>query len=267
MRAFAVEFKADPLLISSRVNTGVYNERLFSAARQAGFSAETYGRIGEVALPVLTRRREVAGAPEIYLSAGVHGNEPAGPMALLELLRRLAFPEGLNYTLFPLVNPVGMAAGTRENGDGIDLNRDYGFVARSAETRAQLAWIGEKCFDLVICLHEDHDGEGFYLYAHCEDSAPHDYPALALQAAEPWTGIDPREEIDAMPARDGLMSPPPSVVSRERPDLPEALRLHFHHGSRFTFTTETPSRLNLANRIGAQCAVVSAILNTFADDW
>lgn len=267
MRAFAVEFKADPLLISAPVNTDAYNERLLAAARLAGFRAEIYGTVGKTALPVLVRASGGTGAPKIYLSAGVHGNEPAGPMALLELLRRRAFPEGLNYVLFPLVNPIGLTAGTRENGDGIDLNRDYGFAARSAETRAQLAWIGKKCFDLVICLHEDDDGEGFYLYAHFEEPAPHDYPALALEAAEPWTGIDPREEIDDMPARAGLMSPPESVLTRERTDLPEALRLHFHHGARFTFTTETPSRLNLTNRIGAQCAVVSAILNTFADDW
>ena len=254
------------MLISGTVNTEVYSKRLLAAASQAGFKAEFYGTAGDTALPVLTRRSDVPGAPEIYLSAGVHGNEPAGPMALLELLRRKAFPDGLNYLLFPLVNPVGLAAGTRENGDGIDLNRDYGLAAQAPETRAQLAWIKERSFDLVICLHEDDDGEGFYLYAHCEDSAPHDYPALALKVAEPWTGIDLREEIDAMPACNGLMAPPDSVLARDRPDLPEALRLRFYHGSRFTFTTETPSRLDLPRRIGAQCAVVSAILHVFAGD-
>jgi hypothetical protein len=181
-------------------------------------------------------------------------------MALLDMLRRKAFPEPLNLTLFPLINPTGLAAGTRENADGIDLNRDYGFEPASLETRSQVKWIGDQIFDLVICLHEDDDGEGFYIYSHVDEDSPHDYAELALEAARPWTGIDPRECIDDMPASNGRMMP---VIDKNREDLPEALRLHFHHGSRFTFTTETPSRQPIEKRIRAQCAVMEAILGTF----
>ena len=236
------------------------------AAKGAGFTVSSYGALDDVLLPVLELNQE-EGAPWVYLSSGVHGNEPAGPMAVLDLLRRRSLPAGLNYTLFPMINPSGLLLATRENRDGLDLNRDYGFSPASYETRNQLAWIGERQFDLTLCLHEDDDGEGFYLYEHVPESCPHDYGQLALQAAKPWTGIDPRERIDDMPAQQGRMRPPASVMDINRNDLPEALRLHFHHGSRYTFTTETPSRHSITNRIRAQCAVVETILRTYASEF
>jgi hypothetical protein len=247
------------------VNVKIYSERIKEAARRNRFTLSWYGTIDDIALPVLQRRAGDS-APEVYISTGVHGNEPAGPMAVLDMLRRKAFPKSLNVTIFPLINPNGLVAGTRENADGIDLNRDYGFRPVAYETRSQLEWIGERMFDLVICLHEDDDGEGFYIYSHVDADTPHDYAELALQAARPWTGIDPRECIDDMPANNGLMMPPIDVMDTNRNDLPEALRLHFHHGSRFTFTTETPSRQPIEKRIRAQCAVMEAILGTYVSE-
>jgi predicted deacylase len=244
------------------VNVKVYSERLMEAAKRAGFSMTSYGLVGEISLPVLERKgRE--GAPSVYISTGVHGNEPAGPMAVLDMLRRRVFPEAANLTLFPLINPDGLAAGTRENAEGIDLNRDYGLQPRSYETRTQLDWIGERRFDLVLCLHEDDDGQGFYIYAHVDADTSVDYEEVALKAAEPFTGIDPRELIDEMPAEHGRMRPSADVLDTSRNDLPEALRLHFHHGSHYTFTTETPSSFPIERRIRAQCAVIEAILAAY----
>ena len=239
-----------------------FSERLKEAARKAGFQLSWYGHVGDIGLPVLERRAGDA-APEIYIAAGVHGNEPAPPMAVLDLLRRNAFPDNANYTLFPLINPSGLAAGTRESAEGIDLNRDYGLSPRSYETRTQLDWIGGRQFGLTLCLHEDDEGEGFYIYSHARNGDAPDYPAIALAAAAPFTGIDPRTEIDGMPARNGRMFPPEDVMDHSRPDLPEALRLFFHHGAEVTITTESPSTFPITNRIQAQCAVVEAILDEY----
>lgn len=247
------------------MNLEVYQERLKDAARRAGFSLSIYGSVGEHSLPVLERDSDTD-KPAIYVAAGVHGDEPAGPMAVLDLLRRRRFPDNFRYVIFPLVNPTGLMAGTRENAEGIDLNRDYGLEPRSRETRAQQAWIADRQFDLVLCLHEDDEGTGFYIYEHIRGEPGQDYSGLALEAARPWTGIDSREEIDEMPARDGRMFPPMSRFNNSRNDLPEALHLHFHHGSRLTFTTETPGGFPVADRIAAQCAVVEAILAAFSRD-
>jgi murein peptide amidase A len=53
----------------------------------------------------------------------VHGNEPAG----IAVARRLAqvSPRGVDLWIVPDVNPDGVAANTRGNAHGVDLNRNF----------------------------------------------------------------------------------------------------------------------------------------------
>ena len=53
----------------------------------------------------------------------IHGNECAG-IAVAELLETLPVP-GVDLWVVPDLNPDGHAAGTRENGRGVDLNRNF----------------------------------------------------------------------------------------------------------------------------------------------
>ena len=98
--------------------------RMEEAARASDFRVERFGTVGGIPLLALTRR--VPGpAPRIYLSAGIHGDEPAPPLAVLEMLEAGAFDPEVDWFVCPFLNPGGMALGTRENPGGIDLNRDY----------------------------------------------------------------------------------------------------------------------------------------------
>jgi protein MpaA len=54
----------------------------------------------------------------------IHGNEPAGLAVARDLLRGPAPPE-LDLWIVPDLNPDGVAAGTRANGRGVDLNRNF----------------------------------------------------------------------------------------------------------------------------------------------
>jgi len=246
------------------MNIEVYFERLKEAARRAGFTFTVYGLAGQWELPLLKRDPESEG-PRLYLSSGIHGDEPSGPMALLDLLRRDAFPRGAAYTIFPMLNPRALAVGTRETPEGLDLNRDYCPEPRSSEVRAHMAAMGDQAFDLTLCLHEDYDGEGFYLFAHQREEVRTDFPKIALKAAADVMPIDPRKEIDEMPASDGRVHPPPSVADPNRTDLPEALRLFYHHKASVVITTETPSGHYLDLRRRAQCTVVERVLAGFLE--
>lgn len=53
----------------------------------------------------------------------VHGNEPAG-IAVARALERL-HPRGVDLWIVPVLNPDGLAAGTRGNAHGVDLNRNF----------------------------------------------------------------------------------------------------------------------------------------------
>jgi protein MpaA len=64
-------------------------------------------------------------APTKVLVVGcIHGNEGAGiPIALR--LERIRPPKGVQFWIVPDLNPDGHAAGTRQNADGVDLNRNW----------------------------------------------------------------------------------------------------------------------------------------------
>lgn len=55
----------------------------------------------------------------------VHGNEPAG-IAVADALEQLS-PKGVDLWIVPDVNPDGVAADTRGNAHGVDLNRNFPF--------------------------------------------------------------------------------------------------------------------------------------------
>jgi murein peptide amidase A len=56
----------------------------------------------------------------------VHGDEPGG-MAVVARLRRWRPPAGSALWLVRTFNPDGVAAGTRQNAHGVDLNRNFPF--------------------------------------------------------------------------------------------------------------------------------------------
>jgi protein MpaA len=53
----------------------------------------------------------------------IHGNETAG-IAIARRLERAA-PPGVDLWIVPVLNPDGVAAGTRGNAHGVDLNRNF----------------------------------------------------------------------------------------------------------------------------------------------
>lgn len=66
-------------------------------------------------------------APRKILLVGcLHGNECAG-ISVLSALARSALPRGIQLWLVPEMNPDGTAVDTRQNADGVDLNRNFPF--------------------------------------------------------------------------------------------------------------------------------------------
>jgi protein MpaA len=66
-------------------------------------------------------------APRKILLVGcIHGNECAG-VAILSALARAPLLSGIQLWLVPEMNPDGTAADTRQDADGVDLNRNFPF--------------------------------------------------------------------------------------------------------------------------------------------
>jgi len=63
-----------------------------------------------------------SGTPVLVVGC-IHGNETGG-VAITRMLERLA-PRDLDLWIVPDLNPDGVAAGTRQNAHGVDLNRNF----------------------------------------------------------------------------------------------------------------------------------------------
>lgn len=109
-----------------------------------------------------------AAAPAIALASGVHGDERAGPWALLHLAERELLDPRFSYRIWPCTNPSGFEAATRANADGVDVNRTFARGGRSPEAKAILTANRDRHFALSLDLHEDADAVGFYCYEYGE---------------------------------------------------------------------------------------------------
>ena len=196
----------------------------------------------------------------VHISAGIHGDEPAGPLAALRLLRENRWPDNLEIFLLPCLNPIGFLLNQRGNGEGLDLNRDYR-NSKSAEARRHIAWLERQPqFDLYLCLHEDWESHGFYLY----EQNPDEKPSLAqtvIDAVTPVCPVDLSEHIEGRAAKGGIIRP--IVSPLERPDWPEAF-YHITHKSRQGYTLEAASDFPLETRVNALVAAVNAALDSLA---
>lgn len=195
---------------------------------------------------------------KIYLSTGIHGDEPAGPLALLRLLQQNRWPAA-EYWLCPCLNPTGFPRNTRENAQGIDLNRDYR-QPRTSEVRAHVAWLQcQPQFDLTLLLHEDWEAAGFYVYELNPDRQASLAEGMVARVAQVCP-IDPATEIEGRAARDGIIRPEMKVL--ERPDWPEAFYL-IAHQTRLSYTLEAPSDFPLSVRVDALVTAVETALAEF----
>ena len=193
--------------------------------------------------------------PRILLSAGIHGDEPAGPHAVLSLLESWKSSDSpplqdINLDLLPLINPSGFLNKTRENGAGIDLNREFAKGHPAKEIRLLMDVLRYRTYHLSVEFHEDIDAKGFYLYEHFPDRSTPIAPAIISRLERSGHKILKDPVIEGMPAHNGIIHP---TIDRRRSRFrrhgwPEAIYMH-RHGTPRTITLETPTCKDLADRV------------------
>ena len=193
----------------------------------------------------------------ICLVSGVHGDEPDGILAALELARRFAQSPQLvsNYslTIYPCVNPVGYERMTRENGTGKDLNRE--FFRNSAEEEVIVMERELRAHEFIgfISGHSDYESFGMYAYATGAILSER----LAKPALFQASGIIPINTdtvIDGQPAQNGIINQ----------KFPGSLGpLSKGASEPFDITVETPNLFALSKRVEAQAVAFETILHEY----
>ena len=223
-------------------------------ARTLGLAVQSYGTVDAYELLCV---RSPAFRPEgsLYLSTGIHGDE----IGAIEGLHTWAALEGeslraLPVILFPCLNPHGLGRNCRTDAAGRDLNRWYHRQEVPSIRAHQALLVGHR-FRLALCLHEDCDARGVYLYEFRRRGAA-SISAELLRAAGPDVSADALRRLGAR----GVELIGNLALSQNFTRLPtftEALYLARHHSER-TITTETPSGsgYGLGQRARAQVAMI-----------
>jgi protein MpaA len=88
-----------------------------------GWRIEEYGRSRE-GVPLRVFLPEGSGPVAGLLTAAQHGEEADAALLVRRLLERISGAD-TGWAVIPVLNPDGLLAGTRQNGAGVDLNRNF----------------------------------------------------------------------------------------------------------------------------------------------
>lgn len=200
----------------------------------------------------------------VLISAGIHGDEPAGVEAVCAFLEHPGFEQyarDWEFTFLPCLNPYGYEYDTRHNHEDKDLNRLFKCGSPPPEVIAAQETLRQP-FDVTIELHEDSESPGYYLYQ--KETEPSEPPLgrLILQAVEAVMPINENPTIEGMPARRGL------IDRFSDPDKMDWWPMALYAGDRGTrncFTLETALNFPMQTRVNAHLRAIRTVLNNLKE--
>lgn len=189
--------------------------------------------------------------------AGIHGDEPAGTLAVIrwlsELERNPELARGYALYFYPICNPTGFVDRTRHSRSGKDLNREFWKGSGEPEVRWLETEIWTHAFHGIINLHSDDTSDGLYGFVNGEVLSEN-LLEPALLAGEKHLPRNRRRRIDGFPAKRGVIYESYDGVLRAVPGMPRPP---------FEVTLETPQKAPLHLQVEAFNAALGTILEEF----
>ncbi len=202
------------------------------------------------------------GAPDgnttvrLGLFATIHGDEPQGAGALLELAKlSLRDPElfrGYEIQLYPLCNPTGYEDGTRHSRRGEDLNRHFWRGSSEPEVALLEQEIAVQRFHGIVSLHADDTSDGVYGFVRGA-TISRELLAPALDAAAFHLPLNREPVIDGFRAEGGIIVEGyDGILSAGRIE-PRPFEIVF----------ETPAAAPVDRQVAASAAAMAAIIRRY----
>ncbi|MEK6889960.1 MAG: M14 family metallocarboxypeptidase [Nanoarchaeota archaeon] len=194
---------------------------------------------------------------KIFLSAGVHGDEPAGVEAVIRFLEadNSSLLDYFEFYILPCLNPYGYARNVRWNSDGLDINRTFENNL-SMEAVLVKTLLADKQFDLSIDFHEDWEYRGFYLFEISKDNSQLGKEIINKIACK--CEIKKEERIDGFINNNGVIK----LDCEEFGERVMALYLANNH-VQHSITLETPTQWAFDKRVLTHLESLSIILENY----
>ncbi|HUI07941.1 MAG TPA: M14 family metallocarboxypeptidase [Verrucomicrobiae bacterium] len=104
-------------------------------------------------------------APTIFLTAGIHGEEPGSVEGALRWLENGEWARWrVNWLVLPCINPYGWERNQRRNAQRLDINRQFRDPSACPEAGLVRRLVRGQRFLFMLDFHEDVDASGYYLY-------------------------------------------------------------------------------------------------------
>lgn len=199
----------------------------------------------------------------VLVSAGIHGDEPAGVEAAVRFIEHNVENPSLlshySFVIYPCDNPYGWERGLRENSQGLDLNRQFSVRAPAPEVELIARGLRGRQFDLVYEMHEDYDSPGFYLYEFGDDPAAYLGDSIIHEVSTFGYPLNRSHIIERRRARNGLIRL--NLATYRKTRLPKSFYAHRECGGH-VLTLETPSTfLPLEDRVRIHLLGLNVSLN------
>ena len=186
---------------------------------------------------------------QLYLSAGIHGDEPAGTEGLYAWANKnWKILSKIPVLIYPCLNPWGLLENSRFTLEGKDLNRQWDKGEDASISEIIQKTLGAQ-FSLAVNLHEDYDANGIYLYEPPTVTKPDNLAAEILEAGSEHIVIDSRKKIEGRWGEESF------VLHRSLPKEGRRKPPSFSNPGQRTFVFETPSEFDLRVRV-AQVAML-----------
>lgn len=250
---------------------------------KSNFDVRTVGHVGygekQYSLFLIAPRSVRLELPNVFISAGVHGYEPAGVYALLDFFKTHSahYRDKVNFFAVPCVNPSGFENDMRTTQNGVDVNRDFIDESSSSEAIIVKKLLGEiNCpYIFTLDMHEDRS----------DDIDPADSPDQVPQEAYVYeSSVDKESSVGASVIRslekEGIKFSKTSDIYGDHNDggviwaqwgeevegeENNTLQGYLERYTRHTFTTETPTKLPMQERKRIQIQILRSMLDRFCD--
>jgi hypothetical protein len=164
---------------------------------------------GRYSLPRFSFVGSNSGEPiRIGLFGTIHGDEPAGALALGQLLFELSaepqLAENFHLEIYPICNPTGYEDNTRHSRSGRDLNREFWKNSSEPEVQILEQELKGNHFSGLIQLHADDTSDGIYGFVRGH-TLTENLLRPALREAGKVLPRNVNATIDGFAARDGII--------------------------------------------------------------
>lgn len=233
-----------------------YVKKLKSVCEKKGFLLQEIGRIGkrkEYPMYMVTINGNCSHKVKtICFSAGMHGDENAGPWTVIEFLKKVSpnKTKNLKIIIIPVASPSAFDKYTRFNYLGRELNRAFDGKRLVNEKKHLYNAVKDEDIFFFHALHEDKEQDGFYIY-NFERKKEKIYRDI-LEMAPKYFPVNTGKIIDSNPALEGL------ITNKHDGSFEDRI---FCDGARYSMCTETPRKKSFTKRVKLTLEIMNKVVD------